>query len=47
MWYRHTHVSRFDQSPAMLVSSDETTMTMVNEDGFEWTDPIGHWLPID
>jgi hypothetical protein len=44
--YQHTHESVRDKSPAMLVRQDEATITLVNEDGFEWTDPAGQWRPI-
>ena len=43
MNYTPTHQSRFDQSPAMLVSETMTTITLVNEDGFEWTDFTDRW----
>jgi hypothetical protein len=41
--YVHTHVSARDGSPAMVVSQDATTITLVNEDGFRWTDPLADW----
>lgn len=46
MNYNHTHASVYDGSPAMVVSTTDTTITLVNEDGFEWTDPIDQWKPI-
>lgn len=46
MKYEHTHVSRLDTSPAMVVSQDEETITLVNEDGHTWTDPADQWLPL-
>ena len=45
--YKDTHVSANDGSPAMLVRQDHTTITLVNEDGYEWTDPIWQWRPIN
>lgn len=47
MNYRHTHASVNDGSMAMLVDEGEETITLVNEDGYEWTDPIDQWEPID
>ena len=47
MMYRHTHVSVNDGSPAMFVSQTEDTITLVNEDGFEWTDPRDQWEHIE
>lgn len=44
--YDHTHESTHDGSPAMLVSQDAETITLTNEDGFQWTDPIADWRPI-
>ena len=44
--YDHTHESAHDGSPAMLVSQTAETITLVNEDGFQWTDPIEDWRPI-
>lgn len=45
--YRHTHVSTTDGSPAMLVQQDDDQITLMNEDGFEWTDPASDWRPIE
>jgi hypothetical protein len=44
--YKYTHVSVRDQSPAMYVDSTDSTITLVNEDGFEWTDPIDQWEEV-
>lgn len=46
MKYSHTHLSVQDGSPAMFVSEGHGTITLVNEDGFFWTDPTDHWVPI-
>lgn len=45
MNYRATHVSVHDGSDAMEISRDESagTITLVNEDGYEWTDPLADW----
>lgn len=43
--YEHTHVSRFDGSPAMLVS--QNPFILMNEEGYAWRDPESDWLPID
>lgn len=45
--YRHTHESVHDYSPAMVVSQTDTHITLVNEDGFEWTDHRDDWEPIN
>lgn len=45
--YRHTHVSAHDGSPAMLVCEHGDTVFLMNEDGYEWSDPAADWLPID
>lgn len=45
--YKHTHASVRDGSPAMLVSQTGDSITLVNEDGFEWTDPLTNWRPIN
>lgn len=42
--YRHTHHSRIDGSPAMMVSSEP--FTLMNEDGYEWQDDPADWAPI-
>lgn len=44
--YQHTHQSARDGSPAMLISQTATTVTLVNEDGDEWTDPRDQWQVI-
>lgn len=44
--YDHTHESVRDGSPAMIVSQTAETITLVNEDGFQWTDPLENWRPI-
>lgn len=46
MTYYHTHASKRDQSPAMLVSETETTITLMNECGDTWTDPKDQWADI-
>ena len=46
MKYEATHTSAFDGSDAMLVSQDAETITLINEDGYEWTEPRAHWCPI-
>lgn len=46
MNYEHTHQSTIDGSPAMLVSQTSDTITLMNEDGFQWTDPSNEWTPI-
>lgn len=46
MKYEHTHVSTGDGSPAMLVETDGEKITLVNEDGHQWTDPASDWRPI-
>lgn len=49
MDYRHTHVSRYDGSPAMEIPQTDApySIVLVNEDGHEWIDPLGWWIPID
>ena len=44
MNYEATHQSVRDGSPAMWVSMTHDTITLVNEDGFEWTDPRDQWV---
>lgn len=44
--YAATHVSAADGSDAMLVRQTATTITLVNEDGYEWTDPAEQWLSV-
>ena len=44
--YEHTHYSVIDGSPAMRVRSDLDTITLVNEDGYVWTDPVEQWKEI-
>lgn len=46
MRYEHTHESVDDGSPAMLVSQTTVTITLVNEEGHQWTDPLAEWRPI-
>jgi len=46
MPYQATHVSVHDGSDAMLVSQGGATITLVNEDGYAWTDPRDQWCPI-
>lgn len=45
--YYHSHASVNDDSPAMVVSHTHETITLVNEDGFVWTDPIDQWKRIE
>jgi hypothetical protein len=45
-WYRHTHESVRDGSPAMRLMQDDHTITLVNEDGDVWVDPSDRWRPI-
>lgn len=46
--YTHTHVSRNDGSPAMEKPQTDYphSIVLVNEDGHEWIDPLGWWIPI-
>lgn len=44
--YDHTHESALDGSPAMVVTQTDTTITLINEDGYRWTDPLDQWRPI-
>ena len=30
----------------MLVSGNDETLTLINEDGFAWVDPTEDWVPI-
>lgn len=48
MDYVPTHVSVFDGSDAMVVTSKcgVDTIALINEDGFEWSDPIEYWERI-
>lgn len=39
--YEHTHYSRKDASPAMMVS--EEPFVLINEDGFAWADDPADW----
>ena len=43
MKYKETHYSTQDGSPAMLVSQNGDTVTMMNECGDIWTDPASSW----
>lgn len=45
--YQHTHQSVRDSSPAMVVFQTKNTITLVNEDGDQWTDPLSRWDEID
>lgn len=47
MNYQHTHRSVHDGSPAMRVSQTIDSITLVNEDGLEWTDNINEWRTIE
>lgn len=44
--YTHTHVSFHDGSPAMMVKDREKTITLINEEGYRWTDPAWWWIEI-
>jgi len=44
--YKHTHVSYFDGSPAMLVRERKGAVRMMNECGDQWSDPAWWWIPI-
>lgn len=46
MNYTPTHSSRRDGSTAMMVSQPGFSIVLVNEDGAEWIDPLGWWIPI-
>lgn len=49
MRYEATHLSAHDGSDAMKLGSDDKPgeITLVNEDGFIWTDPAEQWEPIN
>lgn len=47
MNYEATHASVRDNSTAMVVSRTAHTITLINEDGYEWTDPSWQWFRID
>lgn len=42
--YKDTHYSVNDGSTAMLVSETEDTITLVNEDGHQWTTSKAYWV---
>jgi len=44
--YTMTHVSVNDQSTAMVVFQTDENITLVNEEGFVWTDPLNQWQSI-
>lgn len=46
MNYSHTHVSRADGSPAMVVRERKGMLRLMNEDGYQWSDPASWWIPI-
>jgi hypothetical protein len=46
MFYKHTHVSTVDRSPAMSLYSTRTQIVLMNEDGFIWVDPATRWTEI-
>lgn len=46
-YYYHSHTSVNDGSPAMVLSHTWTEITLQNEDGHVWTDPIEQWVRIE
>lgn len=46
-YYYHSHTSVNDGSPAMVLSYTWTEITLQNEDGHVWTDPIENWVRIE
>lgn len=46
-YYYHSHTSVGDGSPAMVLSQTWTEITLQNEDGYVWTDPIEQWVRIE
>lgn len=44
--YVATHASVEDDSTAMIVLQDDKTITLMNEDGYTWRDPLNQWVPI-
>lgn len=44
--YKHTHVSVEDGSPAMVIAERGDRITLVNEDGYWWTDPADKWRAL-
>jgi hypothetical protein len=48
MQYRHTHYSRNDGSPAMLVATlSAHELILENEDGYRWIGHPSNWLPYE
>lgn len=46
-YYYHSHTSVNDGSPAMVLSTTWTKITLQNEDGHVWTDPTDQWVKIE
>lgn len=46
-YYYHSHVSVNDDSPAMVLAHNHTTIWLQNEDGHVWSDPIDQWERIE
>lgn len=44
--YRATHASVHDGSDAMLVTTEGDTITLINEDGYVWTDNASDWEKV-
>lgn len=45
--YFHTHESVRDASLAMCKSQTWDTITLINEDGDIWTDPMSQWARLE
>lgn len=47
--YEPTHASVADGSNAMLTqeSASGYSLSFINEDGHQWCDPAGWWIPLD
>lgn len=45
--YEHTHTSKSDGSPAMLLGEGDGVGLFVNENGDQWEDRLDEWDPID
>lgn len=44
--YQHTHVSYHSGDAAMMVKRTDKAITLINEDGYRWTDPAWWWIEI-
>lgn len=44
--YICTHVSVLDESTAMLIAEHNGRITLINEDGYMWTDPSSEWRAL-